>query len=136
MRIVTERRIPEVVVGGLWRVGRVRGVLEYGYLTGVVKDVVWKYSVDDLISFGRRSDTRVDSGVFRWSAPWFPGNLCGLVYFEGDGVFTSLGMYILSPILDLQLRDRSRINIFLIERLEEIKRFLLVVLRGSIHDLF
>ncbi|MEM4007222.1 MAG: hypothetical protein QXT92_06125 [Nitrososphaerota archaeon] len=46
-RIVTERRIPEVVVRGVREVGRVRDVLEYGYLKGEVSDVVWRYSVDD-----------------------------------------------------------------------------------------
>ncbi|MEM4959283.1 MAG: hypothetical protein QXX12_05350 [Nanopusillaceae archaeon] len=134
-RIVTEGRIPEVVVRRMREVGRVRGVLEYGYLAGVVKDVVWRYSIDDLISFGRRLDTRVDTGVFRWTAPWFPGNLSGLVYFEGDGVFTSLDMYILPPLLDLQMEDKSRVSIYLINGLEEIKSFLLVVVKGSICDL-
>ncbi|MEM1651604.1 MAG: hypothetical protein QXH94_07445 [Sulfolobales archaeon] len=135
-RIVTEGRIPEVVVRGVREVGRVRGVLEYGYLAGVVKNVVWKYSVDDFISLGRLVDTSVDYGVYRWSAPWFPGNLAGLVYFMEEGVFTSLDMYILQPLLDLQLRDKTRVSIFLIGRMGEIKSFLLVVVRGSIHDLY
>ncbi|MEM4976575.1 MAG: hypothetical protein QXT64_04540 [Desulfurococcaceae archaeon] len=134
-RIVVEK-IPEVVVKGIREVGRVRDVLEYGYLTGVVKVVVWKYTVDDLISFGRRLDTRIDTGVLRWASPWFPGNLCGLVYFMEEGVFTSLDMYILQPLLDLQLRDKTRVSIFLIERMEEIKSFLLVVVKGSFHDLY
>lgn len=51
-------------------------------------------------------------------------------------MFTSLEMYILQPLLDLQMEDRSRVSIFLIERMEEIKRFLLVFVRGSIHDLY
>jgi len=134
-RIVVEK-VPEVVVRGVREVGRVEDVLEYGYLAGVVKDVVWRYTVDDLISFGRRLDTRVDTGVLRWASPWFPGNLIGLVYFEGDGVFTSLDMYILQPLLDLQMEDKSRVSIYLINGLEEIKSFLLVVVKGSIHDLF
>ncbi|MEM4922366.1 MAG: hypothetical protein QXU65_05160, partial [Sulfolobales archaeon] len=134
-------KIPEVVVRGVREVGRRKvyenwNVFEYGYLTGVVKNVVWKYTVDDLISFGRRLDTRVDTGVARWAAPWFPGNLCGLVYFMEEGVFTSLDMYILQPLLDLQLRDKSRVSIFLIERMGEIKSFLLVVVKGSFNDLF
>ncbi|MEM1542323.1 MAG: hypothetical protein QW101_05050 [Ignisphaera sp.] len=134
-RIAVEK-IPEVVVRGVREVGRVEDVLEYGYLAGVVKNVVWKYTVNDLISFGRRLDTRVDTGVLRWAIPWFPGNLCGLVYFMEEGVFTSLDMYILQPLLDLQLRDKTRVSIFLIERMGEIKSFLLVVVRGSIHDLY
>ncbi|MEM4005680.1 MAG: hypothetical protein QXM43_08630 [Desulfurococcaceae archaeon] len=134
-RIVVEK-IPEVVVKGIREVGRVRDVLEYGYLTGVVKVVVWKYTVDDLISFGRRLDTRIDTGVLRWASPWFPGNLCGLAYFMEEGVFTSLDMYILQSLLDLQLRDKTRVSIFLIERMEEIKSFLLVVVKGSFHDLY
>ncbi|MEM1842699.1 MAG: hypothetical protein QXL19_10025 [Ignisphaera sp.] len=129
-------RIPEVVVRGMKKVYRSRDVLMYGYLTGVVKDVVWKYSVDDLISFGRRLDTRVDTGVFHWSAPWFPGNLCGLVFFVEDGMFTSLDMYILQPLLDLQLRDKSRVSVYLVDELMEVKPFLLVVVDGSIYDLF
>lgn len=74
-------------------------------------------------------------GGGRWSSPWFLGNLCGLVYFEGGGVFTSLDMYILPPLLDLQLRDRALVKVYLIEGLEEIKKFLLVLVRGSIRDL-
>ncbi|MEM1832071.1 MAG: hypothetical protein QXJ97_11145 [Desulfurococcaceae archaeon] len=134
-RIAVEK-IPEVVVRGVREVGRVRDVLEYGYLAGVVKDVVWKYTVNDFISLGRLVDTSVDYGVYRWSAPWFPGNLIGLVYFEGDGVFTSLDMYILQPLLDLQMEDKSRVSIYLINGLEEIKSFLLVVVKGSFNDLF
>ncbi|MEM4977031.1 MAG: hypothetical protein QXT64_06900, partial [Desulfurococcaceae archaeon] len=109
---------------------------EYGYLRGEVGGVLWKYSIDDFISLGRLVDTRVDYGVYRWASPWFPGNLCGLVYFMEEGVFTSLDMYILQPLLDLQLRDKTRVSIFLIERMEEIKRFLLVVVKGSFNDLF
>ncbi|MEM4933048.1 MAG: hypothetical protein QXF19_06320 [Desulfurococcaceae archaeon] len=60
-RIAVEK-IPEVVVRGVREVGRVRDVLEYGYLKGEDGDIVWKYTVDDLISFGRRLDTRVDTG--------------------------------------------------------------------------
>ncbi|MEM4959216.1 MAG: hypothetical protein QXX12_05000 [Nanopusillaceae archaeon] len=101
-----------------------------------MKNVVWRYSVDDFISLGRLVDTSVDYGVYRWSAPWFPGNLCGLVYFEGDGVFTSLDMYILLPLLDLQMEDKSRVSIYLINGLEEIKKFLLVVVKGSFNVLF
>ncbi|MEM4959636.1 MAG: hypothetical protein QXX12_07205 [Nanopusillaceae archaeon] len=133
---ISVEKIPEVVIRGVREVGRVRDVLEYGYLKGEVGDVAWKYTVDDLISFGRRLDTRVDTGMLSWAAPWFPGNLCGLVYFMEEGVFTSLDMYILQPLLDLQLRDKTRVNIFLIERMEEIKSFLLVVVKGSFHDLY
>ncbi|MEM0310956.1 MAG: hypothetical protein QXF10_05905 [Ignisphaera sp.] len=129
------QKIPEVVVRRVREVGRVEDVLEYGYLRGEVGGVLWKYSVDDLISFGRKLDTRVDLGVYRWSAPWFPGNLAGLVYLEGDGVFTSLDMYILPALLALQMEDKSRVSIYLINGLEEIKSFLLVVVKGSICDL-
>ncbi|MEM2288185.1 MAG: hypothetical protein QW503_03765 [Sulfolobales archaeon] len=135
-RIVVEK-IPEVVVKGIREVGRVRDVVEYGYLKGEVGDVVWKYTVNDFISHvERRLDTKVDTGSFYWSAPWFPGNLIGLVYFEGDGVFTSLDMYIFPFLLNFQLRNKTRVDIFLIGRMEEIKRFLLVFVRGSIHDLY
>jgi len=130
------QKIPEVVVRRVREVGRVEDVLEYGYLRGEVGGVLWKYSIDDFISLGRLVDTRVDYGVYRWASPWLPGNLCGLVYLEGDGVFTSLDMYILPPLLALQMEDKSRVSIYLINGLEEIKSFLLVVVKGSIHDLF
>jgi len=139
MRIVTERSIPEVMVRRLRKVSRVGGMyggVEYSYLSGVVKDVVWKYSIDDFISLDRLVDTRIDYEVVYWSDLWFPGNLIGLVYFSEDSVFTSLDMYILSPILDFQLRGRSRVSICLINGLKENKRFFLVVVRGSIHDLY